>query len=234
MTEDGANKEVDAFVNTDPEERQQLAKAIIISEDTEQSTERLGRKDNIDGGENQTEDPEGDDTTPAGSEVDGVYKSDGSPINNVKKNAVYVLGGLGVGVLTMAALYISTSVNKLCDLAESKSIPVQMYFESMDAGAHDALYFDKFLILLEDEHPGAYLSLGVSVIPSSKAVWEEIFAKRTVCRAVIYEVLKKTVSTWENLEETRSGLARAISEALDEVLNSGGVEKVDLYEFLVV
>jgi len=231
--DNGKDDDLDAFVNDDPEERQ-LAEATIISEDTAQSSAGVGQEGDIDGQEDQTGLLEGDDTDLGVPEATGVAKTNGLPKNRFAKKARYAVGGIAVGVLALAVLYIPGLFKGRPDVDEPRILPVQIYLESIDGGTQDVLYFDRFLILLEDDDARAYLSLSLSVIPSSKAVYAEIAAKRAICRAVIYEVLKKAVSTREKFVEAKSRLPQEILEALDQVLDSGAVEKVDLSEFLVV
>jgi len=235
LTEDGVNAENGGASVDDEAEKRQVAEATIIPEDAEQSSSAgVSQEGDNDGQEEHAGLSQADGDDPETLETTGADKKNGLPKKGFAKKIQYAAGGIGVGILILAVLYMAGLIKGRSDIDDQGIVPVHTYLGSTDGGAHDVLYFDRFLVLLEGDDALAYLLLSLSVVPSSKAVYKEIAVKRTICRDVIYEVLKKSVSTREKLVDAESRLPQEIMDALDQVLESGTVEKVHVSEFLVV
>jgi flagellar basal body-associated protein FliL len=85
-----------------------------------------------------------------------------------------------------------------------------------------------------DEQELAYLLTSLAMTPSNSEVFKEVREKRTACRGVIYEVLKKAAETKGDKAMDQERLRQDIANALNAILVSGTVEKVEFVEFLVV
>lgn len=113
-------------------------------------------------------------------------------------------------------------------------LPVQMVLASIEGVTSDVFYFDKFLIVLPGGDERAYVSLGISVIPSGKAVYREIASNKAACRLAIYDALRQTIVDAKPPGPSGTELRGVVSKALDRVLRSGRVESVELYDYTAV
>jgi flagellar basal body-associated protein FliL len=220
---------------SDEDEDSQLAEATIISEETSESDEGPVEEEGIEGNENQTEILEGDVTGQDSSVLKGFVKGNWLLQKiNVAANKGVTISGLFVGLLVIVFMYKAQMMDENSGVDEPQALPVQVFLASIDGETHDALYFDRFLILLEEEAAPAYLMLSIVITPSNKKTYEEVNAKRTICRGIIYDVLQKSVTQRTQLKKYRKTLEKEILDALNRVLPAGGLEQVDLSELLVV
>ena len=224
----------DVSVNDEGEDSQ-LAEATIISEDNSRSDEGLAGAKATGGDENETEISEGDGIGSEPPVLKGFAKGAWLLRKfNIGANKRVMISGLFVGLLVTVFMHKAEVMEESGVVDEPEVLPVQMFLASIDDGAHDAFYFDRFLILLEEEEDPAYLMLSIVITPSNKKTYEEVNAKRTICRGIIYEVLKRSVTKRAKFKEYRKTLEKEILKAINRVLAEGGLEQVDLSEFLVV
>jgi flagellar basal body-associated protein FliL len=232
LAENEGDDDPDAFANDDEGER--LAEATIISEDTGQSNAGVDGEGNLDGLESQGELLENDDMGLEALEAEGSFRS-----NNLEKVAFIrkkrsVLVGFVVAIMALVAFKGIRLMEETARVEEAQGLPVLVYQASIDGGDYHALYFDRFLILLDDDGDEAYLSLSLSVMPSNKKVFGEVMAKMGLCRGLIYEILRKAATRGDRFAEGDTQLSKDILKALNKVLATGTVDKVQLSEFLVV
>jgi hypothetical protein len=232
LSEGESEGDRDASVN-DEVEGGQLAEATIISEETSRSDEGFDGEKASGGAENQTEILESDDIGSGLPVLKGLGKDSRRPLKFDIAAKRGIISGLFVGLLAMVFSHGAEMMNESPIVDETEMLPVQMFLASIDGGTYDTLYFDRFLILLEGDDP-AYLMLNIVITPSNKKTHEEVNAKRTICRGIIYEVLQKSVTKMAEFKEYRKTLEQEILEALNRVFATGAVEQVDLSEFLFV
>jgi hypothetical protein len=232
LSEGESEGDRDASVN-DEVESGRLAEATIISEETSRSDEGFDGEKASGGAENQTEILESDDIGSGLPVLKGLGKDSRRPLKFDIAAKRGIISGLFVGLLAMVFSHGAEMMNESPIVDEPEMLPVQMFLASIDGGKYDTLYFDRFLILLEGDDP-AYLMLNIVITPSNKKTHEEVNAKRTICRGIIYEVLQKSVTKMAEFKEYRKTLEQEILEALNRVFATGAVEQVDLSEFLFV
>jgi flagellar basal body-associated protein FliL len=227
--ENGSHEDAGDSTSNDAEERQ-LAEATIIAEDTDQTTVEESGSEAL---ENEgklltTDEVVLDDLEAPKSDEDQLGAT-----NRVISKKTGVFAGLVIALLALVALNESLSKKEWKPVEESE-VPVQIYLASMAKEIPLEVYFDRFIILLNEDADQAYLTMNLSVIPSSQSVYEEVNAKRLLCRAVIYEVLKRAAKNTEILAETKTRLSKDIIQALNKTLATGRVKEVHFSEFLVV
>ena len=220
---------------TQEAEDNQLAEATIISEETSDSDDGL-EKEQASGEDGvETDISENDEIKAESADEKGLEKSKWWPQKfDIAANKGVVVSGLVVGLLAMVLFHGIYKTDENPTFVEPEALPVQLFLASVDGENYDSLYFDRFLILLEEDDEPAYLMLSIVVMPSNRDTYEEVNAKKTICRSIIYEVLQKSVTQRGELKEPRKILEQEIMEALNQVLATGALEQVNLYEFLVV
>jgi flagellar basal body-associated protein FliL len=232
--ETDSTNDIEPFEEDEAEDRQ-LAEATIISEDGSETNEGLEPEGRLD-----------DDEDSLGSlDKNGIEKESearpsplvyASRIKSVFKHNRSAIGGLALGILLLLLLN-GLRVMYLSHKAKQQTIlPVQAYLASVQEGETTSavLYLERFLILLVDEDDQAYLSLRIAITPSNKTAYEEVDNKRTICRAAIYETLKKAVRMKQELMNSKQKLKQDVMDSLNSILGAGTVHKVHLTEFLVI
>lgn len=233
---DGGGKGVDAeaALNAKEKERRPIAEATIISEDTAGSDVALaGGADNDVDGQPEVSEGEQAEVSQASESEKSDKRSRFAGITSLfAKHRLYVVGFLIGGVLA-AAVTGSGRLFRREGVAIQPPI-MQVYLASIGGDTADVLFFDKFFVLMGDEQELAYLLTSLAMTPSNSEVFKEVREKRTACRGVIYEVLKKAAETKGDKAMDQERLRQDIANALNAILVSGTVEKVEFVEFLVV
>jgi len=233
---DGGDKGLDAeaALNAKEKERRPIAEATIISEDTAGSDVALvgGADNDVDGQPEVSEGEQAEVSQASESEKSDKRSRFAGIASPFAKHRLYVVGFLIGGVLA-AAVTGSGRLFRREGVAIQPPI-MQVYLASIGGDTADVLFFDKFFVLMGDEQELAYLLTSLAMTPSNSEVFKEVREKRTACRGVIYEVLKKAAETKGDKAMDQERLRQDIANALNAILVSGTVEKVEFVEFLVV
>jgi hypothetical protein len=148
------------------------------------------------------------------------------------KNNLAVINGLLFGVIISYALYRNglLSIDKKVENGQQLFSPV--YIATMEEDIADIFYFEKFIILKENENKQSYVILNIALIPSNGKVYKEVKEKLGTYRAVIFEILEKEINSDKEIVEEK--LKEKIVLAMNEKLNHGKIEKIIFEELLKV
>jgi flagellar basal body-associated protein FliL len=234
---DGGDKGVDAEAALKAKEKEgrPIAEATIISEDAAGSDVAAGVEGVQKDVDEQPEASEGEQakvSQAAGSEESEKRSRFAGLTTLLAKRRLHVVGFL-IGVVLAAA--VTGSGRWFGEQGGAMQPPLmQVYLASIGGDTADVLFFDKFFVLMGDEDKPAYLLTSLTMTPSNSEVFKEAREKRTACRSVIYEVLKKAVESKDDKAMDQERMRQDIANALNAILVSGTVEKVAFVEFLVV
>lgn len=212
----------------------QLAAATIISDDTASSEGSLGSNQNLED-DNQTEilDDDAPDLQVSEGAVDSESQSSSKPKAFFKRKRS-IIGGVASGILVILCIGGAGLIGRSPRIDPVSVVPVQMYLSTIDGVTSDVFYLDRFIILFSEDSDRAYLTLSVAITPSNKDVFNEIKAKRAVCRRAIYDIVRKAVADSKKLLKAKNRLEQDMLNALNAVLTKGTIERVELSDFLVV
>jgi len=233
---DGGDGGVDGEVPLKGNEKEErpIAEATIISEDTAGSDVALGGgvDNDVDGQPEVTEGEQAEVSQGSESEKSDKRSRFAGITALLARHRLYVVGFL-IGSVLAAAVTGWNHFFRREGVAIQPPV-MQVYLASIGGDTADVLFFDKFFVLMGDEEELAYLLASLAMTPSNSEVFKEAREKRTTCRGVIYEVLKKAAETKGDKAMDQERLRQDIANALNAILVSGTVERVEFVEFLVV
>ncbi|MBW2107900.1 MAG: hypothetical protein JRI36_04420 [Deltaproteobacteria bacterium] len=212
---------------------EQVAEATIISEDPSSlESENDGQDDSAD-----------NDVATSFSADDGAIASEavregprgwGIHVRRLLEKKWSVIAGTTAGMTIVLCFGLVRTQLVGGSVKAPTLLPVQMVLASIDGATSDVFYFDKFLIILPGGDERAYVSLGIAVIPSGRAVYREIVAHKAACRAAIYDALRQAIADDKAPKPFGTELKRGVMKALNRVLRTGPVEAVELYDYTAV
>lgn len=215
-----------------------VAEATIILEDATEPSPSAESEETLEKSGDSTEDDPGeqkDETVSVGTSPSGGPESRSlSAVRCQLKKYQRHIAGFTVGMCVFFSVYGITGLVTKGKEEQRKRVSVQVYQASVENGTAHILHLARFLVFLAEKGDRAYLLLSLSIKPSNSAVHSEMGEKMTLCRAAIYGVLNKIAMGEMEQVDSRKKLKKDIIDALNAVLVTGTVDRIDFTEFLLV
>jgi len=192
-----------------------IAEGIIVSEDSNGKVET-----------ENTELPDGEK-----NKLDSSEEKKGSKKRFIVKK---ICGLKNVPIGFVIGLVLGTAIfwnNRFDNNSSENYIPeYNIYLATLNNDSAEVIYFEKFIFLLENEK--TYLILSISVHPSKGEVYKEIKEKNILCRSAIFDKIENLVKRTGDVG--KDIIRNAVSDALNEIIEKGKIEKVNLDECLII
>jgi|GEM_PF-3994057 len=215
----------------------QVAEATIILEDATEPSRSAESEETLEESGGSTQDPREQETETAFPDTSSSDSPESRPLSAVRaqlKKYQRPIAGFIVGTCVLFSVYGITGLVTKGKEEQRKTVSVQVYRASVENGTADILHLARFLVFLAEKGDRAYLLLSLSIKPSNSAVYSEVDEKMTLCRAAIYGVLSKIAMGEMEQVDSRKKLKKDIIDAINAVLVTGTVDRIDFTEFLLV